>query len=382
MTKINILHLSDIHFSKSNEPDSIMIWRKFIQSLKNWKVKNQKKTDLIFITGDIANSGKTIEYQKIAKENIQNILEVCECKNENLFIVAGNHDVDRDLSTTDENDLIEKIITSADPQNEINKLFTDTSFGLLFKKFNSFDNFLKEFGKEGFIIKDEDSQIAYRPFFAESININNKEIKVIGVNSALLCNNNKNRHKIYGVRRQLVEALNELAPNEKVIILSHYPTNWLNEEEEDAVPNLMARYKVIHFYGHIHKESVRLIDRDFSSFLDIGVGSLFSSYNYPNNFMIVELDYELEQVKWCPYYWNKDQGEWKEGNTGLKSMYIKDTNKDLESSNIVANVEPINIRFNVEEISTETTNEQNPLKLDANKIIIQLSQSWEENDEN
>lgn len=90
--RIKILHLSDLHFTESSTSQDIIC-----HSLYN-KIKEMfsagAKPNIIIITGDIVFSGKQKEYEK-AKEYIDSIAQICEIKEGNIFIVPGNHDVDR-----------------------------------------------------------------------------------------------------------------------------------------------------------------------------------------------------------------------------------------------------------------------------------------------
>jgi len=71
------------------------IFNTFLSDIENWCNKNQQNIDLIFITGDLVYSGKEDQF-KTALFSINKIIEKSEVKLENVFIVPGNHDIDRD----------------------------------------------------------------------------------------------------------------------------------------------------------------------------------------------------------------------------------------------------------------------------------------------
>jgi hypothetical protein len=52
--------------------------------------------DLIFATGDVAYSGKADEY-KLAIRFFDDLLAAAGLEKQRLFVIPGNHDVDRDL---------------------------------------------------------------------------------------------------------------------------------------------------------------------------------------------------------------------------------------------------------------------------------------------
>jgi DNA repair exonuclease SbcCD nuclease subunit len=92
LTTIKWLHLSDFHVGLDNYGQT-QIFKYILQHIEERKAK-QGNLDFVFITGDIAQSGLEKEYEKFGNEFItplKNILSK-ECK---IFVVSGNHDVDR-----------------------------------------------------------------------------------------------------------------------------------------------------------------------------------------------------------------------------------------------------------------------------------------------
>src|SRR5688572_11549825 len=92
---ISWLHVSDFHIRSGDPYDRDVVLRALIESLKNYR-KNGLAPDLIFATGDIAYSGKAPEYE-IATSFFDKLIDAAGLQRQNLFVVPGNHDVDRDL---------------------------------------------------------------------------------------------------------------------------------------------------------------------------------------------------------------------------------------------------------------------------------------------
>ncbi|MCP5061438.1 MAG: hypothetical protein GY936_03125 [Ignavibacteriae bacterium] len=90
--KVKILHLSDLHFATNSVPqDTVLdsLFRKIKQ-----EVSSDNKPNAMIITGDIAFSGQKKEYEK-AGEYLDKIINVCDIEIENVFMIPGNHDVNR-----------------------------------------------------------------------------------------------------------------------------------------------------------------------------------------------------------------------------------------------------------------------------------------------
>ena len=96
MSKIEILHLSDIHFKrdKDDERKSFRedVRAKMLAKIKEHIGKNNLDLDFVAVTGDIAFSGTEYEEAKRFFADLKSILP-----EKTIFLpVPGNHDVDRD----------------------------------------------------------------------------------------------------------------------------------------------------------------------------------------------------------------------------------------------------------------------------------------------
>ena len=90
------LHVSDFHLSdKDTYYDQMVILNALVSSVKRL-CKEDHNPDLIFATGDIANQGKANEYDH-ATRFFDELLDAAGLTKNKLFIVPGNHDVDRNM---------------------------------------------------------------------------------------------------------------------------------------------------------------------------------------------------------------------------------------------------------------------------------------------
>ncbi|MFH0981371.1 MAG: metallophosphoesterase [Planctomycetota bacterium] len=92
---LRILHLSDIHFSKSTEWDASPVLVGLCQAVKNL-VERGLAPDVVAITGDVAFSDKKTEYDWARKWINEGLLKTLpDLTEDRVLIVPGNHDVDR-----------------------------------------------------------------------------------------------------------------------------------------------------------------------------------------------------------------------------------------------------------------------------------------------
>ena len=137
--KIKILHLSDLHFTVNNTSQNIVL-SSLYKKIEN-DIVPTNKPDILIITGDIAFSGKQKEYEK-AKEYIDSIANLCKIKHENIFIVPGNHDVDREKI---EKSHIKWWYNFEDEESLIENLSSSDSFPKIFGKLEDYFTFCQQY---------------------------------------------------------------------------------------------------------------------------------------------------------------------------------------------------------------------------------------------
>ena len=94
--KTTWLHVSDVHIRAGDPFDRDVVLRTLVASVKEFR-QCGRAPDLIFATGDVAYGGKTTEYQ-MATAFLDTLIEAAGLDRRALFVIPGNHDVDRDLS--------------------------------------------------------------------------------------------------------------------------------------------------------------------------------------------------------------------------------------------------------------------------------------------
>lgn len=266
MEKPNVLsfiHISDIHFAKySSDAYDIdnELREAMITDLANY-VKNSFKITGILVCGDIAYSGKKEEYDK-ALDFLHEVIDICELKDDDLFCVPGNHDVDQsvsrkslllDLAQTH----LETIDKTEHIDDQIRKIQNDSivnvSTGLLYKPIEMYNHFFSKFSC---------SYTVDNPNWITEIPINSKyTLGIYGMNSTLISsykdhldeNGNKRcdgkERKMLINRKQIPNVKNDLI----YLSLCHHPPEcWSDPKLEE----LMDERVRIQLYGHKHIQNI------------------------------------------------------------------------------------------------------------------------------
>lgn len=243
---LKILHLSDIHFYSFGENEHLDLdydLRNELESDLRQLMSNAQPVDVLLIGGDIGFSGKKEEYEK-ASVWIREICSITGCKEENVLMVPGNHDIKRS-SISPLLKRSQEILKKATSQNEINKevrffLSDKSAYNLLTAPFEDYLDFAQKYGSI-----PQDKYLYWEKDFP----IENITLRVRGINSAFASNetDDENSSKV-----ALSEYQTILKREDNIIylILCHHPPQWLCDGE-DVDRALCARAN-IHLYGHMH----------------------------------------------------------------------------------------------------------------------------------
>ena len=142
--------------------------------------------DIIFITGDIANQGLELQYEKFIEDFIFPLKELLgDNWTGRIFMIPGNHDVDRDQAkAVTAYNILSKIPTFLDPSEE--GLRDRVS---LLPRFNAYVNY--EFSYTG-----GEWLRSATGAFTDCFTIKNYSIGVLGINTAWFSQSDGDRHKL------------------------------------------------------------------------------------------------------------------------------------------------------------------------------------------
>jgi len=92
--RLRWLHLSDLHFKETERWDRRATLQALLRKMEELKGQGLGP-DLVFVTGDIAKSGKRQEYEQAERFFAELAQKLGLTPREHWFLVPGNHDVDR-----------------------------------------------------------------------------------------------------------------------------------------------------------------------------------------------------------------------------------------------------------------------------------------------
>ena len=292
------LHVSDFHLSDKGPYNQEVILNALVSSVKRFGTEGHKP-DLIFATGDIAQNGKAQEYA-YATEFFNALLDAAGLEKERLFIVPGNHDVDRKMGKG-----LARTLDSNDDADEYFDL--KTSLPHLTQKLQAFSAWYNEYfkGIRTFPTDTTCSQV-------EVIPIRKTRIAVLPLNSALFCIDDNDHNKLFIGRRCLDSAVKQLQSQVEAdlkIALLHHPLDWLSSIERANINATLGAAVDLVLQGHYHETETEGIASANGGYLKLAAGAAYQTRQHPNSAMYAT--FEGNHVEIFPiHYVDKPREIW------------------------------------------------------------------------
>jgi len=313
MTGVTWLHLSDWH-QGSKEFDREVVRDKLLDDLENRKdiSPDLAKVDFIIFSGDVANSAKPEEYQAANEELFDRILKATGLTPDKLFIVPGNHDLDRD----DLNDLPSELSKPLSSNSEIQKWLDDERRRkILLGPFHAFsDSITAITGQDN----PDYANIRILP------PIDGKEIALLGLNSAWMCGRHKDsKDKVDDERFVLVgepqihRSLRQISKADVRIAILHHPFEWLSKFDRDTIESRLMSETDFILRGHQHQPQVSVMTSTLGNCVIIPAGASYNRRNvddlrYSNAYNFVHLDFSNGRCAVYMRCWSASLNRWRE----------------------------------------------------------------------
>jgi tetratricopeptide (TPR) repeat protein/predicted MPP superfamily phosphohydrolase len=267
---VSWLHISDFHIKTGDPYDRNVVLQALVKSVA-WYREHDRPVDLIFATGDIAHSGQPAEYE-IATQFFDQLLAAAALPKSRLYLIPGNHDVDREVGET--------LLRTLDSEKRATTYFQPgKAKPHLTLKQAAFLAWHDEYFK-GLRLWPRDSTCG--PF--DSIEIHNQPLAILPINSALFCQDDQDHNKLWIGRRSLQAALEPLAKYDHALKLAliHHPLDWLNYAERPNIEAAIQENFDLVLRGHLHESKV-----DPPVF---AAGAAYQTREYPNRALFGAFD--------------------------------------------------------------------------------------------
>lgn len=257
------VHLSDLHFGHGDAGhgwDQVLVTNTLRADLRSMLQKDIPAPSAILVTGDVAYSGDTRprldgrpcqEYAD-AKKFLDGVAQDAGLRPQNIFVVAGNHDVQR---SADQDRGVRRLVSAlragTDPLDDVLAHPADRT--LLASRQANFLRFAAAFApsSSSSAAPPEDRLWWWQQLPTER----GLKVRLIGLNTALLAADEQDLGKLRLGKAMLAEALTAPPPqaDELVIVMTHHPLRggWLADQKESEA--WVRNSAHIHLCGHVHE---------------------------------------------------------------------------------------------------------------------------------
>ena len=272
-TAVSWLHVSDFHLSDKGPYSQEVILRSLVESVKRFREEGYCP-DLIFATGDIARNGKANEYV-FATKFFDDLLNAAGLTKDRLFIVPGNHDVDRKMGRG----LARTLRTKEDADEFFDPNFPTPHLTL---KFHAFSEWYNDYFKT---IRSFPLNTTCSP--VEVVTIRKSKIAILPLNSALFCIDDHDDEQLFIGRRCFDEAKKQLQELETDlnIALIHHPLDRLSPLEQSNIETVLKESVDLLLQGHFHQVVTERIVSADGGYLKLAAGASYQTRQYPNSAM-------------------------------------------------------------------------------------------------
>ncbi len=279
---ITWLHLSDLHFKASPSYNANVVLDELLKDVTARVEKVSLKPDFIVVTGDVTFSGKPAEYE-LAVDFFDRLLEITGLSKARLFVVPGNHDVDR-ARVSPGAKIIGKYIDNRDMTNSVLASVSDR--GLMLRRFEGYADFMNKHLKH--------LTFSEEIYYVHPVELSEWRIALLGLNSAWIsCSNRDEEEGLLLGERQVRDALKEA---EKVnptltIALLHHPLRLLRDFDRSDCEALLLDNCDFVLHGHEHQLSTMRLECPDSSAMVIAGGASYKERSYANKYNFVQLNF-------------------------------------------------------------------------------------------
>ncbi len=310
--KLRYLHLSDLHIGYAEMRGDTwateafnqdIVIQSMLEALRNL-IRENNYFDFIILTGDIARKGKSEEYL-VAEIFVKSLLKVTCLPQERLYLIPGNHDVNRaEIKKFHLN------LYNFNDQNQINDLLIEPeSLDIFTRKFRNFNEFAeKAMGRRHF-----DSTTFQ---FSEALELEKHgqrfKFNLLGLNSCLFAGyDGDDQQKLALSLYQVHRAINQLDENALFSIgYLHHPFSTFHPVDEVCKNRLLQKLDIIHT-GHVHKAYGYAFQSTSGEAVVIGAGASYESRTSKNSFNVVEIELATGSAKVQSYKYLPDHHLWK-----------------------------------------------------------------------
>ncbi len=285
MNTITWLHLSDFHFRAGEQHvwNENIVLDALLEDVRDRMAVDGLRPDFVVVSGDLAFSGQPAEYD-LAGRFFDDLLQATGLGKERLFLVPGNHDVDRRAISRGAQ-AVTDALDDRDTANAV--LSTPADRQLVLARFQGYASFVNGY-LAGHLAFDNDHY-----YYVKTLDLVGQRLALLGLNSAWVAASDQDKAQglLLG-ERQTRTALREADGAEATLKLAllHHPLDWLREfDQNDSGALVLDRCHFL-LHGHLHQTATAQLTSPDGAATILACGACYKTRESPNMYNWVRLD--------------------------------------------------------------------------------------------
>lgn len=303
MAKLRFLHLSDWHQGRPNFD------RKVVCDALVKDLADKGPVDFVIFSGDLVWSGKRDQFEAARVHFLEPVLKALGLTPDRLFLVPGNHDLDRDELGMVPAELTVPLAN----EQAVQKWQTDERrLERALEPLTTFEDFAKRYTGQA------------RPSYASTrvITVGDATVTLVGLNTAWMCGrhhdangqNDDFRQLVIG-EPQVVQAYEQATASDLHITVMHHSFDWLAEFDKHRVEGRIRGWSDLVLWGHEHQPSIREEKRPEGHCIIIPAGAAFdrrvaAQPRWTNAYAVVTIDLAQRAGEVLVRQWSDSANRW------------------------------------------------------------------------
>lgn len=293
---IRFLHLSDLHLrsATSRKIDQDRVLRGLYKRLE--ADRSTAPLDLIFLTGDLAQSGSSDEYVHVTAL-LKRLMEVTGVPRERIFAVPGNHDVDRGAGRW-----LLRTLPSDEASTEFFGIAANRRWHT--QKFEAWSVAMRD------TLGDRPHGLTVGADAVEFVEVRGTRIAVALFNTAWFAYGDDDKGQLWLGQANLEAAAATAAQAELAIALMHHPVDELAEAEREVVGNHLERSFDLLLRGHLHKTRAQVVIGGRGTLAELAAPAGYQGSRWANGCFVGELRRDPRTLRVLPLTFGNGADPW------------------------------------------------------------------------
>jgi predicted MPP superfamily phosphohydrolase len=294
---IRFLHISDLHLDSSRRYDQDRVLDGLLTFLE--RDRAGFPLDLVFVTGDLARTGKPAQYELVAAL-IKELMLRTGVPAERFFVVPGNHDADRDVGRW--------LLRTLSSDEEATAFFEDARS----RQFHAQKLAAYQQSMKALLGATRPLGIGVGEDSVEIVEIRGARIAVAAFNSAWFAQGDDDSERLWVGEANVMRAVDRIADEEALfaIALLHHPFNDLHPLDREMVEPWMERGFDLVLRGHLHANKTRSLATQRGGFVELAAPAAYQGSNWGNGCFLGEIRPRERTVRVRPFMYAAGPDPW------------------------------------------------------------------------